>query len=150
MLENQKETKEDKIGVNIRIGKIEEIAYNCSIPENLGADIDPAQLRIKFFHDFKTDITTDKFDVTVSVIYVYINDVLIEFTIKVIYYIDNLSSYLEINGASIRVIPDFIPILLNTAIGALRGMLVQKTAATVLSDFPIPLIDINQFLQKPI
>lgn len=146
MLGKSEDRSENKAVINIRINRIDEISYQCNINEKITTDFDPAHLQIMLSNNMDTDITNDKFEVVVSVIYQYLNQKLVEYTVKVNYYIENLASYIEPVENSIKVTPDFVPILINTAIGAMRGMLVLKTSSNFLSEYPLPLIDIHNFM----
>ncbi len=72
---------------------------------------------------------------------------ILEYGILVGFLIDKLANYLETNGKLFKLSPDFVPFLMNTAIGALRGMLALKTISTALADHPLPLIDLDQMLK---
>ena len=58
-----------------------------------------------------------------------------------------LDSVRKIEDNNVNYSSDFIKSILNITVGALRGMVVSKVIGTGLSAFPIPLIDLSQFVK---
>ena len=149
MLDKDKENSTPtQSGVSISIIKIEELSFRTSIPDKFKESFDVAALRIGFAYGLNPMPEADKFNVSVSVRYEYNEQEILEYHAMVAFNVDNLSSFIEINKKQLKVNPDFVPVLLNTAIGALRGMLALKTTSTVLSDHPLPLMDLGELLKN--
>lgn len=62
---------------------------------------------------------------------------------------DDVKEYFTFKEGGLEDKFNVLPILLNISIGALRGILVAKTAGTCLSNFPLPLISIESFKKTP-
>jgi len=135
-------------GVAISIKKIEELAFRNAIPVNFEASDAHEQLQIGISYGFKPVPESDRFDVNISATYEFNGNEIMGYQAKVTFVIENLSTFLINNGNQFTVNPDFIPFLLNTSIGALRGMLALKTASTALHNYPLPIIDMNQLLKS--
>ncbi len=61
---------------------------------------------------------------------------------------DDLEKYLTFKNDSIEDNSGVIPILLSVSIGAMRGILVTKTAGTCLSNHPLPIINTEIFMKS--
>lgn len=60
---------------------------------------------------------------------------------------DDLEKYLTFKEKAIEDNSGVIPILLSVSIGAMRGILVTKTAGTCLSNHPLPIINTEIFMK---
>lgn len=65
-----------------------------------------------------------------------------------IFEFDELKQYFSFHESGLEDKFDVLPILLNISIGSLRGYLVAKTVGTCLSDYPLPIINIDAFLKQ--
>lgn len=61
---------------------------------------------------------------------------------------DDLEKYLTFKDDTIDDNSGIIPILLSVSIGAMRGILVTKTAGTCLSNHPLPIINTEIFMKS--
>jgi hypothetical protein len=148
LAENKKDATSSKSEVSISVAKIEEIAFRSDFPDNFSEVFNRAALRISLAHGLKPLPETNRFNVNISALYEFEGKEILEYGVAVSFVIENLPNYLEINDKQFKVNPDFVPVLLNTAIGALRGMISLKTASTVLAGHPLPLIDLGQMLKS--
>lgn len=147
LAKSKKKTASSKSEVSISVAKIEEVAFRAAIPDNFSEVFKPAILQIGFAYGLRPLPETNRFNVNVSVRYEFEGNEILEYRVMVVFRIENLANYLETNDTQFKVNPDFVPVLLNTAVGALRGMLSLKTVSTVLADHPLPLLDLAQMLK---
>lgn len=61
---------------------------------------------------------------------------------------DDLGKYLTFKNDTIADNSSIIPFLLNVAVGAMRGILVIKTAGTCLSNHPLPIMNMDVFTKS--
>ena len=66
-----------------------------------------------------------------------------------VFRIDNMTRFVIIdkNNNRLNFKADLIPTFLNVAIGGLRGVLYEKTKGSVLSKYPLPLVDMRDVMK---
>lgn len=73
---------------------------------------------------------------------------LLHYHIEVVFEIRDIDNHIQINGDTVSVAPRLLSVMYTTAIGALRGMLAQRTARTILADHPLPLINVSELVSR--
>lgn len=112
--------------------------------------IDPKKLEIGFNLGFDWDLEQEQFYVKLTVFYKYANPVEVElskFVTTTGYEVKGLRDILNIKKEGFGI-PDFFMLtFVGTAVSSARGMLAYKLSGTILSDFYLPLVDPNDFLE---
>ena len=67
-----------------------------------------------------------------------------------VFEIPSLASHVDFSRSRDRVgiPPSLMAMMLNVAIGALRGMIAQKTVGTPIEDRPLPLVNVSQLVSR--
>lgn len=73
---------------------------------------------------------------------------LLHYNIETVFEIDDIGSHVAVDGDNISVPPRLLTLMYTVAIGALRGMLSQRTARTFLADYPLPLINVSEIVDR--
>jgi|GEM_PF-5811952 len=141
------------MSVSIAISSIKEEEFKFS-DKNLES-IDSKLLSLGFHLGFKADVKKGFFTVTFTVIYNYgDNDdeiQLLKFTTITKFKVKGLKrivKFEEENDDKFQI-PDAIMItFVGAAISTARGMLAYKLSGTILSDYYLPLIDVQELLKS--
>ncbi len=75
---------------------------------------------------------------------------LVEYPVEVTFEIDPYSSLTADNEGEIELPPRVMTLMYSVTIGALRGMLAQKTANTILRDYPLPIVNVSELVSRHI
>lgn len=75
---------------------------------------------------------------------------LLDYNIEVFFDISPYSILAAEESGDIEVPPRLMALMYSVAVGALRGMLAQKTENTVLRDYPLPLVNISELVSRHI
>lgn len=142
------------VGVGIAINSIKEEEFKFS--DNDLDSIDSKLLSIGFHLGFKVDVKKSFFTVKFTVVYNYDNDndkeiQLLKFTTLTKFKVKGLKKIVNFNEEDDDKfqIPD--PIMMTfvgAAISTTRGMLAYKLSGTLLSDYYLPLIDVQELLKN--
>ncbi len=73
---------------------------------------------------------------------------LLHYHIEVTFEIDRPEEHIEVDGSSVAVTPRLMAVMYSIAVGAIRGMLAQRTAHTVLADYPLPVINVSDIVSR--
>lgn len=142
------------IEVKLQLLKVQEIG--CSINTNVLASVKNFDFnKIKMEFGFKSSyiLKENFFNLSVLVKYHYnINNestLLLELLTENHFKILNLENLIEENkNKTFKDKAKLIPILFGISVNTLRGMLVVKTAGTILGNFPLPLVNTNEILKS--
>ncbi|MEE1207094.1 MAG: hypothetical protein UHP27_02860 [Muribaculaceae bacterium] len=89
---------------------------------------------------------SDRLGISVTVDYRNEDDLfrtlLLSYTVTARFRIAHLSSAVTFDGSSLAIPHHLLTLMLGTTVGALRGMLVLRTAGTPLADYPLPLLNV--------
>lgn len=73
---------------------------------------------------------------------------LMDYTIKARFEVSELSGMVDIEYGDILIPPGLLHLMLSVSIGALRGMVAMRTANTFLANFPLPLMDLSEVMNR--
>lgn len=92
----------------------------------------------------------NKLRLAVNVIYIYDDNnsqkELANIEVSTYFWINNLNSFIEFMDNKFCDKTNILPLLLNVSVGTTRGYVASKLAGTTLSKFPMPIVDIEEFL----
>lgn len=75
---------------------------------------------------------------------------LVEYPMEVTFEIDPFTSLTSGNAGEVELPPRIMTLMYSVAIGALRGMLAQKAANTMLRDYPLPIVNVSELVSRHI
>lgn len=133
----------------INIHKISEKEFFLS--ENLNLKITKKNIRLGFSFNFKWNMDSDIFEIITNIIYRFKNtktekDIL-KFKTAISFEVLDLKKYLTIfDDGNFDIPEDLMEFLISTVVSTNRGMLFYKTSGTYLSDFHLPILDINHLI----
>lgn len=135
--------KQSKIEIQLRLLKVQETGFFMdsvlisSITENK-----PDLFNIEFGLNIVPDVNKNTLNLHLIVRYLLSDGTkVIELTTSNNFEILHLQDLMSINDSDITDNNGIIPTILGVALGTLRGILVVKTAGTLLSDFPLPIVN---------
>ncbi len=163
---NNKDTaKKDNKEIRVRISKIYETSFFIDLPLLKSDDIETsrANFEVEVGFNLPDNVEGNTFEIKTVVRYHHlpkhdgedqaINPIrkkVLELSTSNLFEFDDLKEYFSFEEGGLEDKFDVLPILLNVSIGSLRGYLVAKTIGTCLSDYPLPLINIEAFLKSTI
>lgn len=153
------DSKKDNKEIKIKLLKIQETGFYLDVP--LLQNIDPKEdlsenIIIEMGLSLPKESKENTFELKTKVQYYYthepnqenkkiipIKKKALELETSNLFELDDLSKYLTFNDDNIIDSFGVIPIMLRISVGALRGILITKTAGTCLSNFPLPIMSID-------
>lgn len=127
----------------MRLASVSEVSFMMS-PGELGDNVNPDAIQIGFSSQIYPDVENNIFNLVFGTRYEFEGKVVLESLYKFEFEVKNLSQFIVFNDDQSITVNHLMPHCLSVAIGTMRGILVAKTAGTVLSKFPLPMIDANQ------
>lgn len=155
--------KIDNKEIKVRISKIYETSFFIDLPLLKSDDIETSRtnFEVEVGFNLPDNVEGNTFEIKTVVRYLYlpkhdgedqaINPIrkkVLELSTSNLFEFDDLKSYFSIEEGGLEDKFNLLPILLNISIGSLRGYLVAKTMGTCLSDYPLPIINIEAFLKS--
>ena len=134
---------EKKQNIQMRLDSVSEMGFSLN-PSFLDDNAKEQDIQLGFSSSIEPDINNDKMALVFGVKYSSKENTLLESIYKFVFSVVNLKQFIKYNGDKSITINQIMPHLLSVAVGTTRGILVVKTAGTKLSQFPLPMIDINQ------
>jgi len=138
--------------VNIRLKKIQDhkfyynLEFECD-SEKLDEEKFPCDVEIKYH--ISHDLEEDLFNINLLICYKKDKTLILEAENRFVFCIKNLKDFINVrNDTTISLNVDFLPTLINVAIGTMRGIIYSRTGSSSLSDFPLPLISMNELMNK--
>ena len=113
-------------------------------PGELGDNVNPDAIQIGFSSQINPDVENNIFNLVFGTRYEFEGKVVLESLYKFEFEVKNLSQFIVFNDDQSITVNHLMPHCLSVATGTMRGILVAKTAGTILSKFPLPMIDANQ------
>lgn len=132
--------------IEMKLLKVKEVGF-CLNTEAIDSisDFDINKLQIEF--GFKADPKLDVNIFTLSILVRYMYEIdaklerIAELSTANVFEINDLSSFIKCNDEGIQDVSGILPTLVGVAVGTLRGLLLAKTAGTILSDYPLPIVN---------
>lgn len=135
-----------KTEIQLRLLKVQETGYliNSGVLDTI-SKIDASKIAIEFGVrlDFKKE--RDQLVLHLSIKYAYPIEnkmkSVVELTTANHFEIKGLKEIIEVKEDEFKDSKGILPTLLGVAIGTIRGILVVKTSGTILTDFPLPIMN---------
>lgn len=134
---------EENVNIQMRLASVSEVSFMMSQGE-LGDNVNPDAIQIGFSSQIYPDVENNIFNLIFGTRYEFEGKVVLESLYKFEFEVKNLSQFIVFNDDQSITVNHLMPHCLSVAIGTMRGILVAKTAGTILSKFPLPMIDANQ------
>ena len=129
--------------IQMRLLSVDEVRFLMSL-DKLGDKPNPDSIQIGFSSNVDVDVKNNRFVLIFGIRYVVAEDVILECIYRFVFDVVDLAEYISYDEDKTMSIQHLMPHFLNVAVGTMRGILVVKTAGTVLSTLPLPMIDINE------
>ena len=134
---------EDNINIQMRLVSVGEVSFMMS-PGKVGDDVSPDSMKIGFSTQIQPDVQNDIFVLLFGTRYELNGEVVLESIYKFVFEVKNLAQFVGFNDNQSITVNHIMPHFLSVAVGTMRGILVVKTAGTNFSNYPLPMIDVNQ------
>ena len=134
---------EENVNIQMRLASVSEVSFMMS-PGELGDNVNPDAIQIGFSSQINPDVENNIFNLVFGTRYEFEGKVVLESLYKFEFEVKNLSQFIVFNDDQSITVNHLMPHCLSVATGTMRGILVAKTAGTILSKFPLPMIDANQ------
>lgn len=134
---------EDNINIQMRLVSVGELSFMMS-PGKVGDDVSPDSMKIGFSTQIQPDVQNDIFVLLFGTRYELNGEVVLESIYKFVFEVKNLAQFVVFNDNQSITVNHIMPHFLSVAVGTMRGILVVKTAGTNFSNYPLPMIDVNQ------
>lgn len=140
--------------LNIRVAKVREVPGQTAINRWELMRYNGSGITVSLESKFHARPARHCVSLTVGTRYYYLRDQmrhnLLDYNIEVFF---DISPYYSLSGdtpGEIEVPPRLMALMYGVAIGALRGMLAQRTENTLLRDYPLPLVNISELVSRHI
>lgn len=134
---------EDNINIQMRLVSVGEVSFMMA-PGKVGDDVSPDSMKIGFSTQIQPDVQNDIFVLLFGTRYELNGEVVLESIYKFVFEVKNLAQFVVFNDNQSITVNHIMPHFLSVAVGTMRGILVVKTAGTNFSNYPLPMIDVNQ------
>lgn len=114
----------------------------------------PADIDVNLRTHLEQNLADSRVTLRVEVVYTYMRAMikrpLLHLAAEAVFEIVGLERYMmpTADRESIDMPPSLMQLMLSVAIGAIRGMIAQKTVGTSLQSHPMPLIDISKLVSR--
>ena len=133
---------EEKYNVRMRLVSVSEVSFMMS-PGRVGENANPEAIQIGFTSQIIPEVDNEMFGLVFGIRYEFESEVVLESLYKFVFEVKDLKNFIVFNDDGSITVNHLMPHFLSVAVGTLRGILVVKTAGTVFSKFPLPMIDVN-------
>ena len=146
----QKKTNE---AISIKIHEIRVVSFFMKEPDlDLQKSFNEDLLRFEYGVNFSWDIPSNKFNVLLDGALMYNNEgqnlILLKCDCITTYIIKNLASVLSIkDNTKFKMPTPLLAMLVGSAISHARGALSEKTSGSFIHNYPIPLVNTQDFLK---
>lgn len=134
---------EENINIQMRLVSVGEVSFMMS-PGKVGDDVSPDSMKIGFSTQIQPNVQNDIFILLFGTRYELNGEVVLESIYKFVFEVKNLAQFVVFNDNQSITVNHIMPHFLSVAVGTMRGILVVKTAGTNFSNYPLPMIDVNQ------
>ena len=134
---------EEQFNVKMRLVSVSEVSFMMS-PNKVGENVNPEAIQIGFSSQIIPEVDNEMFGLVFGIRYEFESEVVLESLYKFVFEVKELKKFIEFKDDGSITVNHLMPHFLSVAVGTLRGILVVKTAGTVFSKLPLPMIDINQ------
>ena len=139
--------------VNVQMGltSVDEVSF-MMLPGKVTENVQPGNIKLGFFNQVQPEVESDKIALIFGVRYELEDDKILECVYRFEFRVNGFARVITTHDKEGITVTYIMPLLINVAIGTMRGILVVKTAGTNLSKFPLPIIDsvrLTQSLSNP-
>ncbi len=134
--------EQENVNIQMRLISISELDFRMSLGK-IDDSIAPSDIKIGFANQVDPDIENNKIAINFGVRYEIAGELVLDTIYRFLFEVKDLAKYIvayDNEGITINYI---MPHILSLAVGTMRGILVVKTAGTILSKHPLPIIDAN-------
>ncbi|MDE5956121.1 MAG: hypothetical protein K2G80_06460 [Bacteroidales bacterium] len=108
----------------------------------IGGNVNPDELQVGFSNQILPDIENNVISVVFGVQYLYEKEKVLDCIYKFAFEVVDLSRYVVIDGDNITI-NYLMPHFFSVMVGTMRGILIVRTAGTLFSKYPLPILDIT-------
>lgn len=142
--------------LDIRIIKIAELPSRCHINrwEMMRYGSASADVSVDLHARLDTDTRADRLILRLGAVYTYMRSMvkrpLLDYTVEAEFEIPGLEEYVSFSPSrdKVDIPPAVMSLMLSVALGALRGMIAQKTVGTALEYRPLPLVNLSSLVSR--
>lgn len=134
---------EENTIIQMKLLSVGEVRFMMS-PEMIKDNTDPEAIQIGFSNKVEPNLADGQISIVFGVRYVFGEDVILESIYRFSFAVIDIDRFVTINKDGSVTIMHLMPHFLSVAVGTMRGILVVKTAGTALSQYTLPMIDVNQ------
>lgn len=142
--------------LDIRILKITEVPGKCHLNrwELMRYAGNENEISVDLHARVDIDSKVDCLSLRLGTVYTYLRSMvkrpLLDFTIEAQFEIPSIDDFVSFNDDHDKVDlpPSLMSLVLSVALGALRGMIAQKTVGTALEYRPLPLVNLSSLVSR--
>ena len=143
--------KKDNLEISISIKEINEISFKQSqVPESFGDIVFGKNLMFGLAFSFDIKLEDEIFCQKAKVKFLLkdIEDPIIELETEMIFHVKNLTRVVKkVDDGEIKIDDNFLATLTGVVIGTSRGILAKNTKGTVMSKYPLPILNPQDVLK---
>lgn len=142
---------ESNVNIQMRLTSVNEVSFMMS-PGKITEEVLPENIKLGFSSQIQPEVESDKIALIFGVRYELEDDKILECVYRFEFRVNGLDRFITTHDKEGITVTYIMPLLINEAIGTMRGILVVKTAGTNLSKYPLPIIDsvrLTQSLSNP-
>lgn len=126
-----------------------EIKFMLNTPSE---EIDSSLLKVGFINTVTPNLPDKTIVVDFGVQYAYKNEPILEcrYAFNFAYNDPNNIGIIKPKEDGLQINNDLMAIILNVAVGAIRGIMITRTSGTTLSKLPLPILDLQTLLETVI
>lgn len=142
------------IELNIRIAQVKELTSTNTVNRWELMRYDGSPITVALHSRFHADPARHSVALQLTVSYYYYRSMmrhnLVDYPIEVSFELEPFHSLTTGTNGEIALPPRIMTMMYSVAIGALRGMLAQKAANTILRDYPLPIVNVSELVSRHI
>jgi hypothetical protein len=138
---------EENTVIQMKLLSVGEVRFMMS-PEMVKDNTNPEAIKIGFSNRVEPNLADGQISIVFGVRYVFGEDVILESIYRFTFAVVDVNRFVAINKDGSITIMHLMPHFISVAVGTMRGILVVKTAGTSLSQYPLPMIDVNQLSEN--
>lgn len=144
---NDQKMEQKEIKVQFRLISISEVKSMIATADKLSSLSSASEVQISFTNQVYPEVKDNKISLVFGAKYTFKESVLMDIAYRFSFAVKDLDKYVTLNLDGSASITTIMPILINIAMGGMRGIVAVKSAGTVLEKYPVPVIDERSLLQ---
>lgn len=140
----------EKLEFDIRISAIRELTSENKFHRWGILRYNGYPVKVSMSASILPDVTQNLLTLTLGVRYVSSKDEggkeLLRYNVLIDFEIENLGERIQITEKAVKVPSHLLTLIISVGVGALRGMLAQRTAGTAFDKYPLPLMNISEIV----